>query len=71
MKAIHGGKAKNDKINSFKIAKLIRGGNFPLGYVNDKEMRATRDLLRRKTKINVLVKFKLICMTHNIGSVDN
>lgn len=51
MKAIHGGKAKNDRIDSFKIAKLIRGGNFPLAYVYPKEMRATRDLLRRRTKI--------------------
>ena len=30
MKAIHGGKAKNDRIDSHKIAKLIRGGNFPI-----------------------------------------
>ena len=30
MKAIHGGKTKNDKIDSFKIAKLLKGGNFPL-----------------------------------------
>lgn len=26
MKAIHGGKAKNDKIDSYKIAKLINSG---------------------------------------------
>ena len=51
MKAIHGGKAKNDRIDSFKIANLIRGGNFPLAYVYPKEMRATRDLLRRRLKI--------------------
>lgn len=51
MKAIHGGKAKNDRIDSYKIANLIRGGNFPLAYVYDKEMRATRDLLRRRLKI--------------------
>ena len=51
MKAIHGGKAKNDKIDSFKIANLIRGGNFPLAYVYPKTMRATRDLLRRRMKI--------------------
>ncbi len=51
MKAIHGGKAKNDQIDSFKIAKLIRGGNFPLAYVYPKEMRATRDLLRRRMKL--------------------
>jgi len=51
MKAIHGGKAKNDRIDSFKIANLIRGGNFPLAYVYPKVMRATRDLLRRRMKI--------------------
>ena len=51
MKAIHGGKAKNDKIDSHKIANLIRGGNFPLAYVYPKQMRATRDLLRRRMKI--------------------
>ena len=51
MKAIHGGKAKNDRIDSYKIASLIRGGNFPLAYVYPKTMRATRDLLRRRMKI--------------------
>jgi transposase len=51
MKSIHGGKAKNDRIDSFKIANLIRGGNFPLAYVYPKAMRATRDLLRRRMKI--------------------
>ena len=51
MKAIHGGKAKNDRIDSYKIACLMRGGNFPLAYVYPKEMRATRDLLRRRMKI--------------------
>ena len=51
MKAIHGGKAKNDRIDSYKIANLIRGGNFPLAYVYPKAMRATRDLLRRRMKI--------------------
>ncbi len=29
MRAIHGGKTKNDRIDSYKIACLIRGGNFP------------------------------------------
>ena len=33
MKAIHGGKTKNDKIDSYKIAMLMRGGTFPLAYV--------------------------------------
>ena len=51
MKAIHGGKTKNDRIDSYKIASLLRGGNFPIAYVYPKAMRATRDLLRRRTKI--------------------
>ena len=33
LRAIHGGKAKNDKIDSHKIAVLLRGGSFPLAYV--------------------------------------
>jgi hypothetical protein len=33
MKAIHGGKAKNDKIDAHKIATLLRGGAFPTAYV--------------------------------------
>jgi transposase len=49
MKAIHGGKAKNDRIDANKIARLLRGGNFPLAYVYPKGMRETRDLLRRRT----------------------
>ena len=51
MVSVHGGKAKNDKIDSFKIAKLLRGGNFPLAYQYPKAMRATRDLLRRRTRL--------------------
>jgi transposase len=44
MKAIHGGKAKTDK-----IAVLLRGGMLPQAYVYPKGMRETRDLLRRRT----------------------
>jgi transposase len=49
MKAIHGGKAKNDKIDARKIATLLRGGAFPLAYVYPRAKRATRDLLRRRS----------------------
>jgi len=49
MKAIHGGKTKNDKIDSYKIAALLRGGNLPMAYPYPARMRATRDLLRRRT----------------------
>src|ERR1700737_3386596 len=48
MKAIHGGKAKNDRIDADKIARLLRGGTFPLAYAYPKGMRETRDLLRRR-----------------------
>jgi hypothetical protein len=45
MKAIHGGKAKNDRIDAAKIAGLLRGGMFPMAYVHPV---AKRDLLRRR-----------------------
>ncbi len=48
MKAIHGGKAKDDKIDSRKIAQLLRGGNLPIAYAYPKGLRETRDLLRRR-----------------------
>ncbi|MEJ2240130.1 MAG: IS110 family transposase [Gemmatimonadales bacterium] len=48
MKAIHGGKAKNDRIDALKIATLLRGGMIPQAYVYPPEMRSTRDLLRRR-----------------------
>jgi transposase len=48
MKAIHGSKTKNDKIDSHKIAVLLRGGMIPMAYVYPAEMRSTRDLLRRR-----------------------
>src|SRR4030042_353035 len=47
-KAIHGGKAKNDKIDAHKIAVLLRGGMMPMAYVYPQGMRSTRDLLRRR-----------------------
>ncbi len=61
MKAIHGGKAKNDRIDAGKIARLLRGGTFPLAYVYPKGMRETRDLLRRRT---YLVRQRAELMTH-------
>ena len=49
MKAIHGGKAKNDRIDALKIATLLRGGTLPQAYVYPRKMRTTRDLLRRRS----------------------
>ena len=48
MKAIHGGKAKHDKIDAQNIAVLLRGGMLPQAYVYPSERRATRALLRRR-----------------------
>ena len=48
LKAIHGGKSKNDKVDSQKLAVLLRGGMFPLAYVYPSEMRSARDLMRRR-----------------------
>jgi transposase len=48
MKAIHGRKVKNDKIDSQKIAALLRSGMLPMAYVYPQAMRSTRDLLRRR-----------------------
>jgi transposase len=48
MRAIPGGTAKNDRIDSHKIAALLRGGLMPQADVYPRRMRATRDLLRRR-----------------------
>ena len=48
MRAIHGGKAKNDRIDAHKIAALHKGGMIPQAYVYPPAMRATRDLMRRR-----------------------
>ena len=48
MKAIHGGQAKHDKSDAHKIAALLRGGMLPKASGYPAEMRATRDLLRRR-----------------------
>jgi transposase len=61
MKAIHGGKAKNDRIDADKIARLLRGGTFPPAYVYPQGMRETRDLLRRRMH---LVHQRAALMTH-------
>jgi len=51
LKAIHGGKTKTDRIDSEKLALLLRGGNLPVSYVYPAELHDTRDLLRRRSAI--------------------
>src|SRR5262245_44261643 len=69
MKLIHGGKAKNDRIDAGKIARLLKGGNFPLAYAYPRGMRETRDLLRRRM---YLVHKRAELITHlEIQSAQN
>jgi transposase len=70
MKAIHGGKAKNDKIDAQKIAALLRGGMLPQASVYPAEMRATRDLLRRRMHL-ARKRGELLAHVHNTKSQYN
>jgi transposase len=75
MRAIHGGKKKDDKIDSEKIARLLRGGTFPLAYVYPREMRATRDLLRRRTflmrrRSELLAHVQLVNQQYNLDPFE-
>jgi len=75
MKAIHGGKAKSDKIDSFKIAKILRGGDFPVAYVYPREMRATRDLLRRRCHFSrkrgaLLAHIHMTASQYNLPAIE-
>jgi len=70
MKAIHGGKSKNDPIDAAKIARLLRGGNIPVAYVYPAGMRATRDLLRRRMHL-VHLRAQAIAHIQNTNSQYN
>lgn len=49
LKAIHGGKNKNDRIDSEKLANLLRGNLIPPGYTYPAAKRPVRALLRQRT----------------------
>lgn len=70
MKAIHGGKTKNDKIDSQKIAALLRAGMFPLAYTYPQRMRSTRDLLRRRMHL-MHRRAELLAHIQNTGAQYN
>jgi hypothetical protein len=70
MKAIHGGKAKNDKIDAQKIAVLLRGGLLPQASGSPAQMRATRDLLRRRTHL-MRKRAELLAHVQNTNSQYN
>jgi transposase len=75
MKSIHGGKVKNDKIDSKKIADLLRCNLFPLAYPYPREMRPTRDLLRRRhyfmwRRASTYSHLQLTCAQHGIIDLE-
>jgi transposase len=65
MKAIHQGKSKNDRLDAAKIAGLLRGGLLPQAYVYPRAMRATRDLLRRRS---FLVRRRADLLAHLVNT---
>lgn len=65
MRMIHGGKTKTDKIDAAKLAALLRGGLFPMGYVYPRAKRQTRDLLRRR---GFFVRQRAQLITHIVNT---
>jgi hypothetical protein len=67
MKAIHGGKAKNDTSDAHKIAAVRRGGMLPQASVSPAERRSTRDLWRHRTPLR-RTRAALLAHGHNINA---
>jgi transposase len=61
MKAISGNKKKNDPLDAKTIANLLRTSFFPEAFPYPKDMRPTRDLLRRRHR---LVRIRAEAFTH-------
>lgn len=75
MRAVHGGKSKNDRLDSQKIAVLLRGGMLPRAYVYPRAMRSTRDLLRRRLhfvrkRAELLAHFQNTQSQYNLPALD-
>lgn len=73
MKAIHGDKQKNDKIDARKIADLLRVGLLPYAHTCSAEMRTVRDLLRQRLRLvqwrsSMFVRTKMIF--YQAGDID-
>lgn len=67
MKAIHGTKTKNDRVDSEKIAHLLRSNMLPESYCCSPERRPLRDLLRRRS---CLVSHRSGILSHMSESVQ-
>jgi transposase len=51
IRAVHASKTKSDAHDAEVIARLLRGGNFPLAYAYPRERRGLRDLLRTRLRL--------------------
>jgi transposase len=76
MKAVHQGKTKNDRIDGEKISRLLAGRLFPQAYVYPREMRASRDLLRRRLyhvreRAALKAHIALVNMQYNLDSLGD
>jgi transposase len=73
MKAIHGDKQKNDKLDARKIADLLRAGLLPYAHACSAEQRSVRDLLRQRLRL-VRMRSTLFIRTRMIfyqaGDID-
>lgn len=67
MKAIHGTKTKNDKVDSEKIAHLLRTNMLPEAHCCSAERRPVRDLLRRRS---CLVRHRSAILAHMSSAVQ-
>jgi len=51
IKAVHASKTKSDAHDAEVLARLLRGGNFPLAYAYPHQRRGLRDLLRTRLRL--------------------
>ena len=70
LKAIHGGKNKNDRLDSEKLAHLLRSNLIPPSYVYPAAMRPLRALLRQRTcfvwqRSDLLARIQAHQLAHN------
>jgi len=70
LKAIHGGKNKNDRIDSEKIAHLLRTNFIPPSYVYPADKRPLRALLRQRLffvwqRSDLLARIQSVQLAHN------
>jgi transposase len=70
LRAIHGGKNKNDRIDSEKLAQLLRANLIPPAYVYPADKRPLRALLRQRTyfvwqRADLLARLQSHQLAHN------